>query len=80
MIYFGLMINNCVIYGVFYSLDCVYWGLLLVVIESMRYNCLFVKGCFIGDLLYEYEYIEIKKVEGVDGEKLDGVEEENIVS
>ena len=46
----------------------------------MRHNCSFVKGCFTGDPLYEYEHIETKKAEGADGEKLDGAEEEKIAS
>lgn len=46
----------------------------------MRHNCSFVKGRFTGDPSYEYEHTETKKAEGADGEKLDGVEEENIVS
>ena len=46
----------------------------------MRHNCSFVKGRFTGDPSYEYEHTETKKAEGADGEKLDGAEEENIVS
>ena len=46
----------------------------------MRHNCSFVKGCFTGDPLYEYEHTETKKAEGAVGKKLDGAEEENIVS
>lgn len=80
MIHPGSTINNCVTYGVFHSLDCVHWGLLPVVTESMRHNCSFVKGRFTGDPSYEYEHTETKKAEGADGEKLDGAEEENIVS
>ena len=45
----------------------------------MRHNCSFVKGRFTGDPSYEYEHTETKKVEGADGEKMDGAEEENIV-
>lgn len=51
-----------------------------MVTESMRHNCSFVKGRFTGDPSYEYEHTETKKAEGADGEKLDGAEEENIVS
>ena len=63
-----------------YSLDCVQWGLLPVVTESTRHNCSFVKGRFTGDPSYEYEHTETKKVENQDGERLEGAEEENIVS
>ena len=45
----------------------------------MRHNCSFVKGCFTGDPLYEYEHTETKKAEGAVGKKLYGAEEENIV-
>jgi len=61
------------------SQDCVHWGLLPVVTESMRHNCSFVKGRFTGDPSYEYEHTETKKVENQDGDKVDGAEEENIV-
>ena len=63
----------------FGSQDCVHWGLLPVVTESMRHNCSFVKGRFTGDPSYEYEHTETKKAENQDGDKLDGAEEENIV-
>lgn len=63
----------------FYSQDCVHWGLLPVVTESMRHNCSFVKGRFTGDPSYEYEHTETKKVENQDGDRVDGAEEENIV-
>ena len=62
-----------------HSQDCVHWGLLPVVTESMRHNCSFVKGRFTGDPSYEYEHTETKKVENQDGDKVDGAEEENIV-
>ena len=56
------------------------WGLLPVVTESVRHNCSFVKGRFTGDPSYEYEHTETKKVESQDGERIEGAEEENIVS
>ena len=62
------------------SQDCVHWGLLPVVPESMRHNSSFVKGRFTGDPSYEYEHTEIKRVENQDGDRVEGAEEENIVS
>ncbi|XP_029195052.1 radial spoke head protein 9 homolog [Acropora muricata] len=59
-----------------YSQDCVQWGLLPVVTESMKHNCSFVKGRFTGDPSYEYEHMEVKKGDNQDGE---GAEEENII-
>ena len=61
------------------SQDCVHWGLLPVVTESMRHNSSFVKGRFTGDPSYEYEHTETKRVESQDGDRVEGAEEENIV-
>ena len=62
------------------SQDCVHWGLLPVVTESMRHNSSFVKGRFTGDPSYEYEHTQTKRVENQDGDRVEGAEEENIVS
>jgi len=59
-----------------YSQDCVHWGLLPVVNDTMRNNCSYVKGRFTGDPSYEYEHVETKKVDNAEGEN---VEEENTI-
>lgn len=46
----------------------------------MRHNSSFVKGRFTGDPSYEYEHTETKRVESQDGDRVEGAEEENIVS
>jgi len=46
----------------------------------MRHNSSFVKGRFTGDPSYEYEHTETKRVENQDGDRVEGAEEENIVS
>jgi len=75
-----IIVQNLHVHLVFFgSQDCVHWGLLPVVTESMRHNCSFVKGRFTGDPSYEYEHTETKAVENQDGDKVDGAEEENIV-
>ena len=63
------------ILSLFFSKDCVNWGLLPPATKQMRDQSKLAKGRFTGDPSFEFEHVETKKV----GEGEDATEEEETV-
>uniref|UniRef100_A0A0B7ABU3 Radial spoke head protein 9 homolog n=1 Tax=Arion vulgaris TaxID=1028688 RepID=A0A0B7ABU3_9EUPU len=59
---------------IFYSKDCIHWGLLPPATAQMKANAKLEKGRFTGDPSFEVEHVEFKKV----GEGDDATEEEEV--
>ena len=60
----------------YFSKDCAHWGLLPPATDEMKTKAKLAKGRFTGDLSFEFEHVEIKKI----GEGEEATEEEETVS